>query len=302
MTANTSAAPTRSGLLRCWARNVPGLRSLYRYLRHRLHVRATDDPGRLLVRLAGFRMYVGRDDREIGRSIVADLCYEPHVTAALRRLLGPGMHFLDVGANIGYHALAAARLVGPAGRVTAVEMCPENCALLRASTRANGFGNVVIHQVAAADATSSLDFCTTPGTGNGMVANDRLRTLAAGGGFTPLRSVPAVAVDDLVAEGPPVHVVKMDIEGTELRAVRGMGRLLRRHRPALVFEFFPDMLREVGDSEPAELLRAVRGHGYAIHGIGDRRTGPGPLTDEEALALASRNRFLDLLALPRTGT
>src|SRR5690606_15185214 len=78
--------------------------------------------------------------------------YEPHVTAEVRRLLQPGMTFVDVGANIGYFALLAASLVGAQGKVIAFEPNLENCELLRRSIAANGFDDFVhVHPYAVAE-------------------------------------------------------------------------------------------------------------------------------------------------------
>ena len=82
----------------------------------------------VLVPLDGFQLYVRRNDYFIGAAIARDRSYEPHVTAAVRRMLRPGDTFLDIGANIGYFTLMGSSLVGSTGRVIALEPNPSNCA------------------------------------------------------------------------------------------------------------------------------------------------------------------------------
>jgi len=69
--------------------------------------------------------------------------HEIQVQQALIRSLRPGDHVWDVGANIGYLALVAARIVGPAGRVVAIEPDPDCAAAIRANAAAqSGSGSI----------------------------------------------------------------------------------------------------------------------------------------------------------------
>ena len=90
----------------------------------------------------GFRMHVDPGDYAVGHTIARTGSYEPEVSAALREVLGPGGTFVDVGANLGWFSLLGASLVGPLGRVIAVEPNPINVALLRDSAKDNGFDNI----------------------------------------------------------------------------------------------------------------------------------------------------------------
>jgi FkbM family methyltransferase len=299
--------------LRRWARSLPVIGPLCRYVKRRLQARrissAEISSGGIgeswmkLLALPDYKIFVDRGDGLIGREIADNLTYETHVTTVLRRLLRPGQGFLDVGANIGFHTLLAARRVGPRGRVIAVEMMPRNCELLRASLRVNGFQNVTLHEVAAAEKTQTLRFTHGLGTGNGMLVNDYVQELVGGGGYNACTTVQAAAIDDLVPAGQPIHLVKMDIEGAEMRALQGMRRLLESQRPQLIFEYFPHMLRHIGGIEPAALLHAVRAHGYDIRVIErDGRPVSDSLSDGQVMGraeLVGEHEYLDLLAVPR---
>ena len=64
--------------------------------------------------------------------------WEPDVTAFIRRRLSPGDTFVDVGANVGYHALLAAGSVNGRGRVVAIEASPRIFRMLRENLAGNG--------------------------------------------------------------------------------------------------------------------------------------------------------------------
>ena len=87
-------------------------------------------------------------DYAVGHTVARTGSYEPEVSATLREVLPPGATFVDIGANIGWFSLLAASLVGPTGRVIAIEPNPRNVALLRQSAKDNGFDNIDVVTVA----------------------------------------------------------------------------------------------------------------------------------------------------------
>jgi FkbM family methyltransferase len=254
-----------------------------------------------LVRSAKFGIYVDPEDTLIGAGIVQRGNYEPHVANLISRLLKPGDTFLDLGSNIGYHTLTAAKRVGRRGRCIAVDLNPVNCALLKASCDFNGFSQVEIHEKAAAAESGTLSFFTTPNTGNSTILSDSLRPRMPGEPqwFGPTEQrVPAIAVDDLVGHGP-LHLVKMDVEGSEAGAIAGMKRILSEQRPKMIFEFFPLMLRQVGEIEPFDLLDTIRGFGYAIFRLGNKaKVSKEPLSNADAMPKEGEV-LTDLFAIPR---
>jgi FkbM family methyltransferase len=247
--------------------------------------------GPLLLRLAEFRLYVRLDDWVIGARIALRRAYEPHVARVFRDLLRPGMHVIDLGANIGYYAMLAAARVGPAGHVSAFEPDPANAALLARSAAANGFGNIALFNCAAAAATGVVELAMDD-------SNGRL----VRGGTPGARRVQAVALDTLLGPRHRVELVKMDIEGAEGLALAGMERLLRASRPTLICEFSPPALRAVSCMEPEAFLDRLRALGYKLQVI-DRAMGlsPRPESNAEVMAHFARtaSEHLDLLASPR---
>jgi FkbM family methyltransferase len=173
----------------------------------------------------------------------------------LRKLLRQGMHFVDCGANIGYFTLMAARRVGPTGRVDAIEPDPQNRARLEEHLRANGAASQVrVHAVAASDAPGSVTLYHPTGD---MRNHGEASTIAAlAGESARAYTVPAARLDDVLDTTP--DLVKMDIEGAELKAIAGMTRLLSADpSPALIIEHNPQSAAAAG-YRPGDLLRAIR--------------------------------------------
>ena len=157
---------------------------------------------------------------------------EPEVQAALVKLLRPGMTFYDVGANIGFFSLLAARLVGKTGRVVAFEADPEVAARLREHAVRNEFSWLSVEQKAVCSGTGGVFFQRTdpaksPDRGLGHVVES---------GTENTIRVEGVSLDDFVkgAQGP--DFVKCDVEGAEVDVFRGAERLLRGKRPGILCE------------------------------------------------------------------
>src|SRR5262249_18542532 len=133
--------------------------------------------------------------------------------AFFRRVLRPGDTVVDVGANVGTLTLTAAALVGPEGRVWAIEPHPRPLRYLCANVALNGFANVRTVHAAAGESDGLLRLTDSR-------LDDQNRVSADGPGV----SVPVRRLDDVVPEGP-VRLLKIDVEGFELFVLRGARRV-----------------------------------------------------------------------------
>lgn len=176
--------------------------------------------------------------------------YEPNLTARLLDEARPGDVFLDVGGHVGIHALPMARAVGPAGTVVAVEAAPDSAARLRAHAERNGLDNVVVCEFAVGDEPGRLELRQDPRFGTDAA----VRSLYGDGEV--VAAVDVVPLDRWwQTDGPArLDLVKLDIEGAELRALRGMAGTLRRLRPRLVVVEIRDYLLERAASDVHELF------------------------------------------------
>lgn len=210
------------------------------------------------VQLDGYSLFVRPSDHDIGSHILQTKQYEPHVTRVVHEVLRPGNTFVDVGANIGFFTALAAHKVGPSGKVVAIEPMDKNVQLLYATVWRNAFQNVQVFPYAASDAEGLLPMATGPGTSNGQIM--------LGGAEAKLPAVFAQArrLDDLLADLSFLHLLKIDIEGHELLALRGFGERLAQYRPRLLTEFHPKCMRDNSKIEPADYLAFLFGYGPEV--------------------------------------
>ena len=227
-----------------WGKNLPApVRALARPLANRYFQLRTYPLGGAL---AGYRM------RGISDGSYLQGSYEPHVTQAILRMVRPTWVCVDIGGNVGYFTLLLAKLVEAQGRVVAFEAHPGNAERLRSNVRLNGFENRVrVENVAVADGTSTA-VKLFPGRGHASGEWNIVGHDVEGNPTSPELEVPATSLDTYFPPGSRVDFIKMDIEGGEALALRGMRRLISECRPALLVEFHDD----VGWAGREELLSA----------------------------------------------
>lgn len=207
---------------------------------------------------SGYRVTCNLDDA-VQRTLYYHGTYEPETTGLIAAALTPGDIFLDIGANAGHYTFLAARIVGPAGHVHAIEASPSTARQLSDDVRRNTLDRrVTVHQVAALDRRGRVtirDPADPTQVGERRVSRD--------GG-----DVEAIPLDELLPDTQPA-IIKVDVEGAELRVLAGMRRLLERSQPRLVIvETHPGLLEEFGDSVEATIA-FMEALGYAIRPIGD---------------------------------
>ena len=219
--------------------------------------------------------------------------YESHLTAVFERYCAAGMTVIDVGANLGYYSLLASRLVGPTGRVIALEPNSENCRLLLSSLRLNKITNVRLLPVAADTATGWAYYSTHVGSNGGLIEDGDLLS-------HPGTVVPTFRLDDLV-DGP-VGFLKMDVEGAEGRVVRGAVRIIDRDRPIVTTELKDEMLRRVSDTTVADYLRYFEKLGYtpSVLEKGSGAEKPYPSVADLLADWGETDELRDVLLLPGT--
>ena len=202
-------------------------------------------------------LYAYASDVHIGGPLLHGQAHEPHVMAVLHERLRRDDVVLDVGANIGIVSLLAASLVGPGGRVIAVEPVARNRRLIARAAQANRFRNLEIIAAAASDRDGQVELRTHPVTSNSALpaaAGERLRDAQ---GVTV--RVRAIALDGTLAALDRLDLVKIDVEGMEPRALRGLQRTLARFRPALLSEFHPWAIERACGESALDYLRWLRG-------------------------------------------
>jgi FkbM family methyltransferase len=219
-------------------------------IRARCHTVAVDEQTVLCRVLGRYKFLVDRRDEGLAPHLMLDGYWEYWTTDFIARRLRPGQVACDVGANLGYFSVLMAELVGPAGKLHAVEPNPRMSGLLARNLALNGFTAQSRRHVAAASDTTGLTLrfqahAADPKNGH-LVPPGAARRAAGAEEF----AVPSMRLDDIAG---PVDFVKIDVEGAEEAVWAGMQGLLDRSPDICV-------LMEVNAgrcADPAGLLTAI---------------------------------------------
>ncbi|MCI0403373.1 MAG: FkbM family methyltransferase [Acidobacteria bacterium] len=192
-------------------------------------------------------------------SILLNGSYEPETTHVIEAVLRQGMSFVDVGAHIGYFTLLAARAVGPEGRVYAFEPVEATCQMLRQNLAVNDLaGRVIVVRQAVADGRRRVRLhISQPQSVSSYIEDDPCLSGSS-------EEVDTLSLDEFFGSlgWPPVHFVKLDVEGSEMAALRGMRELVNRNpNLKLVFEYHAAHLGRRRVS-PEQLFELLQGHGF----------------------------------------
>lgn len=209
--------------------------------------------------------------------------YERSTYAAWRRLVVPGMRILDIGANMGAHALVLALAAGAKGRIAAIEPTLFGQRRLAENISLNpelAERIIPIHTFLAdmeATATPKAIYASWPLRG-GSVGHPLL-----GGQKESVGSASSSTLDCLMHElrWDRLDLIKIDVDGAEIAILRGSTETLSRFTPAIVIEIAPHLLEEQGASTK-ELIDVLLRRGYSIHCLESGERLPTEPTQLEA--------------------
>lgn len=314
---STAGDPVPRPWLRCVGRGYVALRRLVRqavirtpWLDRRASRALARFEGRLPVRRLlegvstgqvqchGMTLHYSPEDMGVVSTILLYGDYEPETTRAVLQLLRPGMCCVDLGAHIGYFSVLAARAVGPSGRVWAFEPVGSTRQMLCFNLAENDVDAIVtVVPRAISDSSGWVRFS--------IDQEDSVSNKMAMPGELDLTTeeVEATSLDEYFAalDWPEVHLVKMDVEGAELAALRGMDELCRRNSGlALIFEVNPPNLARQ-ELAPERLFEELKERGFDSYRVLHRNGIAFPGCDARQIASLGRGDTVNVLALKGQG-
>ena len=225
---------------------------------------------------------------------VYDLCYrafKAYTDRAERQLLkstlAEGSIVVDAGANIGIYSQFLSRCVGPTGIVHSFEPSPENFRRLQSAT--SKLANVRLCQAAVGERSERSRLYVS------NELNVDHRVYLPEGHSRPTVPIDIIALDDYFKRGQRVDLIKMDIQGYELHALRGANRLLADNpNIKLLLELWPYGLKQAG-ANWFELIDTLQAKNMSIYQI----TNHGLLPFRSDSVKQSPDWYVNLFAAPK---
>lgn len=219
--------------------------------------------------------------------------FEPNEFAFLDKLLEPGMTFIDIGANEGLFSLFAARRVGVTGRVVSVEPSSRERRQLERNLRRNRSNSVTVvpHAVAEKAGTARLQIAAKLHGGHNTLGSFSYDDVSA----VDTEDVPVETLDALAQRLrlERIDTIKIDVEGAELKVLRGGIGILKTCRPVLLIEANERALAGQGASTAA-MTRLLEDLGYEIRVFSERtgeveRLVPGSALSANIVAIPQKS-------------
>lgn len=182
--------------------------------------------------------------------------HEKAVAELFKDIVKEGMRVVDAGAHIGYYTLLAAKRVGKSGKVFAFEPEPYGYSLLSKNIELNQFDNVVLVRKAISDKEGTARLWLPPCR--------EAASIFASRDADESTLVETITLDEFFKDNPSIDVIKMDIEGAEMAALKGAREIISRNKNLkILLEFHPLGILASGYS-PEELLRDLRRNGFRL--------------------------------------
>ena len=192
------------------------------------------------------------------------LAYEPDLRKVLEQFVRPGMAVYDVGANVGVFSLFALNRITESGHLYAFDPEKNNLRYLLETRASNHYSNFTVEQVGVGDKTETLFFDRRGGAMSG-------RIIKSAGSDENTIAMDVVSLDDYVyaRNNRPPDLLKIDVEGHEVKVIDGMKKILRDYAPIIVCELHHAL-------EPAvvNIHATLAEFGYVSHDVADWINNP----------------------------
>jgi FkbM family methyltransferase len=218
---------------------------------------------RMLVRsVHNYKLHLDTSDKGLSRTLFLFGKREIDHYKMLQAILKPGMNILDIGANIGYYAIMEAKVIGPSGKVTAIEPMLPNIEMLRKNLTLNSITNIEVVHGAVSESTGTGEMY--------MSTHSNLHTFHRDGSAfdyldaTPVE-VPTMTLADAASKSNnEVDLIRMDVEGHEVEILGQLVDLVKNDviTPRVIFETHLTRYKEENDFVP--VLQNLFSLGYTV--------------------------------------
>jgi FkbM family methyltransferase len=210
----------------------------------------------ILANIQGSKMYIDPKDESIGVPMLVE-GYEKNETKLFKKYIKENMGVIDIGANIGYYSLLAAKLVGKNGKVYAFEPETANYKMLLKNIEINGYKNIVSEQKALSNKNGKTNlFLSKVNCGEPSFCKLNIST---DDGFI---EVETIRLDDVIKD-TRIDFIKMDVQGAEGLVLEGAENILKNNNLKIMMEFWPAGLSNMG-TDPQRLLTKLQQNGFKI--------------------------------------
>lgn len=194
--------------------------------------------------------------------------WEKAISHKIKSILNDGGVFIDIGANIGYHSLFAAAVMGTKGKVYSFEPQKSVREQFEESVRKNSFTTIETYSEALSDHVGDETLHIREENSGGST----LLTLPDMESFhiESVHEVKLATLDSFISVFESVDLIKIDVEGYEFEVFKGGKSLLEKYHPTIIMEYSPVFYTQDYSSKAEELIEFLENIGYVFYTLEDQ--------------------------------
>jgi FkbM family methyltransferase len=175
-------------------------------------------------------------DTSVSSSLLFNGTYEPELLKEIKTSLNIGSNFIDGGANIGFFSLVASKIVGPSGVIISFEPTPLTSSFLKKNIKINNVNNIIVSEYGLSSSKKQLPFLLSNNPEGNAIISDKIVNSSDA---SQVIKISTISIDEFCVEKNilKVDLIKLDIEGQELEAIKGAKKtLLANQNIKIIFE------------------------------------------------------------------
>lgn len=205
------------------------------------------------VKVNDYEMIINKNGKGIEKDLLLNKTREPISTKIMKTWCTPGSVVLDIGANIGYYTILAAKNVGKKGKVYAIEPAKYSYSLLKKNIKLNNLKNVKLYNIAFGDYNGKLKIYIEEAS--------NYNSPIPVGKKNEIEVVPCYKIDTFFKKMKrKPDIIKIDVEGYEYNILKGAEKTLNHVEKIFVELHFPLIEKE----KMISLLKMLKNKGFKL--------------------------------------
>ena len=203
-----------------------------------------------------FKIFLNRKNGSVDERIYLKNHYEPEILRIIKNNSSKKDTFLDIGANIGQHSLFASHFFK---RVVSFEPIPKLFTQFNKSIKLNNISNIKVYNLGCSDRKETKIIYEKFSNIGGSSLIEKKK-------YDKKEKINLIKLDDFL-RNQKIHFIKIDIEGYEYFAFKGMRKILEKYKPKIVFEFSPILYDKIDSKMSLKILDLLHKLNYQISDI-----------------------------------
>jgi FkbM family methyltransferase len=231
------------------------------------------------------------------RAVIRRGYWERMETSAFINHIQPGTLVVDVGANFGHYALVASKFVGNTGKIIAFEPSADTFQLLQSNIKLLANQNVIAVQAGLSDSNGRMNLCIDASNPGGhSYSKDNVRKIGED------QTTRIYSLDEYLHSNhtaPPVSLIKIDVQGFEVKVIRGSTRTILHDHPVVFCEVTPEAAKNSGD-DVMELMKFFKDANYTVQFINNETFQLMDVSYEQVSNILhqTEREYADLIFIP----